>query len=118
MNRQPYEVTVTMTPAEVAIRAWLKSNRETLRGRAPDEVAYLAVICGFDLDDVCATLSTFQDAMQSSHIDNRAAYAMWLFDKAIFDFAKCKKNLERVPELDLTHQWKELVANTVTGMEA
>jgi hypothetical protein len=115
MTHLPFATTATFSPEEAEIRTWLKANRASLEGMDASEVAYLAVTCGFDIADVCMTLSTFRDAMQGSHIDNRAAFEAWRFDMAVLDFAKVRKNLERVPELDLSTQWKELVANTVTG---
>jgi len=115
MSGFPFATKVGFSPQETEIRAWIKANRKTLEGRSPNEIAHLAILCGFDISDVCMTLSNFRDAMEGSNIDNRAAFQGWLFDKAVGDFMKLKEDLARVPELDLRPQWKELVANTVTG---
>ena len=88
---------------ELEIRAWLKANRNCLSGREPGEVAYLAILAGgFDLDDVCTTLSNFTDAMQGSSTDNRAALHVWSTEMAFYRL--------QPKELDLTDQWNDLTA--------
>jgi hypothetical protein len=111
----PFNLAAEVSPEEAELRNWLKSNRETLAGRDPFEVASLAITCGFDQDVVCRTLCNFQDAMAGSHLDNRVAFKAWLTDRAVEEVQKMRADLERVPELDLLPLWQELVAYTVTG---
>lgn len=117
MKELPFSQKYELAPAETEIRAWLKKNRTTLLGRDASEVAHLAVLCGFDLSDVCMTLSNFEDAKRGSHIENRAAFQTWRLEMAIDDCNKLKKKLEP-RELDLMPLWADLVANTVTGVAA
>lgn len=97
------------SPIEVQIRAWIKENRAHLKELnngelAPGEVAWWAVKCGFELEDVCRVLSDFTDAIQGSSIDNRAKFEVWRFEMVVH---------KRQPAiLDLTEQWKSLAAKS------
>lgn len=104
-----------LSPAEVEIRAWLKGHKEYFAGMDAGEVAHLAVLCGFALNDVCKTLSNFADAMNGSNLDNRASFHVWRVEMAVYDFSQLKAKLEKPKELDLSSQWKELTAYTTTG---
>lgn len=104
-----------LTAEEAEIRAWLKANRTPLQDKDAAEVAYLAVLCGFNLDHVCKTLSNFRDAMDGSNIDNRIAFHIFRFEMAVDDVRKLKDKLENPIELDLSGQWKSLMAHTTTG---
>lgn len=115
MNTLPFQVSIALSPEETEIRAWLKHNRAVLEDRSAGEVAELAVRCGFNIADVCATLSTFQDAMQGSHCDNRAAFQGWLLDRAILDAHDMRKKLEDSKKATLLPQWVRLVDYTITG---
>jgi hypothetical protein len=115
MEFPPFQTQANFTPEQIEIRNWIKLNKKTLEDRSPNEVAALAIKCGFSVADVCMTLADFCDAMAGTSVDNRAAFQSWLLDRAIQQFAKLKHDLETPKELDLSHQWRELVANTVTG---
>lgn len=115
MDFLPFAIDPKYTPAQIEIRNWIQQNRKTLEGRTSDEVASLAVTCGFDISDVCLTLADFHDAMAGTNIDNRAAFQSWIFDRKVAEVTQMKRDLEKVKELDLMPLWKELVANTVTG---
>jgi hypothetical protein len=39
------------------LKKWLKKNGQHLRGYAPDEIAYLAITCGFTGPDLYAGLN-------------------------------------------------------------
>ena len=103
---------IQLTPAQVAIRQWLKENREILQDRMADEVAYMAVTCGFKLEDVCSTLVDFRDAMLGQRMENRAEFHLFRFEIALRDFLKLKHELETPKELDLMPLWKDLADNT------
>ena len=100
----------SLSPEETEIRAWLKLNRDkALAGLTPIEVANYAVrYGGFQMCDVIVTLSHFRDAIQGSHIDNRAALQSYLMDTAVEDFMKCRDALERPKELDLMPLWMDV----------
>ena len=119
MNALPFKESAELTADEFAVREWLTRNRETIAGRGPDEIAYLAVRCGFSLDVVCRTMANFLDGLGGfgGHVDSRAAFQAWRFDQAYAQFKKVQQKQKYVKELDLRPQWKELVANTVTGQE-
>lgn len=114
MGRLPFDVAV-VTEAQATIRAWIKANRESLEGLSPEQVAYMAVTCGFDLSDVCSTLVDFYDAMQGSHLDNRGALQMFRNEYAWNEFHKLKDAMEKKKQFDLMPYWKELAANTTVG---
>lgn len=117
MSGLPFAIAGPESPALTEIRAWIKRNRAILADRTPDEVSYLAVLCGFKLDDVCALLSNFHDAMAGSNIDNRLA--LTIFSRCYWmdhpEVLQKKSDYRRV--LTLVPLWKSLIAYTVTGEE-
>lgn len=68
------------------------------------EVAYMAVLCGFNLNDVCKTFSNFIDPFGGSHVDKRAEIHVW---KTEMDGLH-----SRYKELDLSEQWRSLARKT------
>lgn len=115
MTMLPFKQDATLTTEETVIREWLTRNRETLADKSLQEVSYLAVLCGFDVTDVCFALSSFRDALQGSQLGNRAAFHTWMVDQAIQDFQRLKT--PKAKELDLSEQWKAITAYTTTGEE-
>lgn len=69
-------------------KAWLKLNQNRLRRYAPDEIAYLARLNGFDLSVICSDVSD-----QVTHI------------KRLMDFW----------ESPLNGQWLDLVSYSSKG---
>lgn len=94
-----------ITPAETEIRAWLKANKERLAGRAPDEIAHLAVLCGFNVDDVCSTLANFRDAISDTYVESRAAKETLILEMTIDTVLEMRRPIE----LDLYPLWQDLV---------
>lgn len=99
-----------MSDAEKEFRAWIKSCKGILATRNPLEVAELAILCGFDRETVYTTLSTFQDAMDGTHVDNRARFQLFNFTMAVERVQKMKEDMTRIKELDLSPLWRDLHA--------
>jgi hypothetical protein len=45
-----------MSIEETEFRNWLRKNSDTLRRYAPDEIAVMAITCGFDRETVCGPI--------------------------------------------------------------
>lgn len=101
---------VPMSDAEKELRQWIKENKEILLDRTPDEVAQMAILCGFDRGVVYSTLSTFQDALNNTHFDKRMMMHWIAWDGALADVRRLKDEQSRVKELDLMPLWKDLHA--------
>jgi len=67
---------IPMSDDEKEFRQWLKSCQAILAGRKPDEIAQLAILADFKREVVYMVLSTFQDAMDGTHVDGRARMAV------------------------------------------
>lgn len=54
------------TPLEesVAFHRWLKRNDNRLRNYAPDEVAHLALACGFDIPTICPGINSRMETIR------------------------------------------------------
>lgn len=102
-----------LTPApqsaeEAEFRAWLENCREILADRAPDEVAYLASLGGFEPHVVYPVLSLWKDAMAGTRFENRMAMQQFQWEAAVQDVQRLRDEKERVPEFDLRPLWKSV----------
>ena len=70
----------------------------------PQEVAGMAILCGFEKSLVYSVLSCFRDAMAGTHVEKRAAFQSWHFDQAV----KEVHEMRRIKELDLRPLWKSV----------
>lgn len=83
------------TPDEKEFRDWMKKNRDHFKegDYSAEEVGYFAGMNGFDPVLIYRELSHFQDALNGSYIDNRAALKMFQFDGAVETFRKMSEDL-------------------------
>jgi len=93
---------------EQELRDWLKKNRELLKDHSSDTVVYFALLNQFPRDLVYSVLSDFRDAMQGSHIENRAAMEAYRFEAAMEDVQRLRDAQTYIKELDLRPLWKDL----------
>lgn len=88
-----------MNVARYELLEWLDQNKPLFKGRNPHEIGYMAVMCGFVLEDVCAVLSTWAIDSECRNTSDRRAQ-IFITDEM--------RGINRVQGLDLTKQWMEL----------
>jgi hypothetical protein len=97
-----------MSEDELRLRGWLKSNRKSLEGLTPAEVARMAIFCDVaPMDVVLRTLSNFRCAMTGGFIENLAAKELLHFEMTVDRVNKLRED----KELDLDPLWEDLVNN-------
>lgn len=83
------------TPEEKEFRDWIKRNRQHfIEGEyTPGEIGMLARLVGFDPMLIYRELSSFNDAINGTCFENRAALMSYQFDGALKQFQKMKEEM-------------------------
>ena len=97
-----------MEQERAEFKAWLKKNRPMLRGRTPDEVAFLARLVGWNAEIVYAELSHFETAIRGGDIHRTATFHIGN------EVAELEK---RNGKIDLYEQWSALKDYLIYGTE-
>jgi hypothetical protein len=86
----------------MSLQNWLSQNKATLRKYSPDELAFMAHLCGFDWDEIHRLVPEAYNDLQTH--TTAQIRANWYVDREI-DFIQ-----NRGPKPKLEAQWHDLWA--------
>lgn len=82
------------------LKQWLDQNKKILKGRPVDEIAHLAILVGFTIEEISATLPTWHmDLLTHTTHRQREAYFV---DREVRTLSHYRGNV------DLSEQWHHL----------